>query len=79
MEKQLFSWEEFDPISDYTLNFYICILKKDIGEYKEGTHIDCIGVDYEKGRLQIHNNGEIETQFELKLEIGDQIPLEEKD
>ncbi len=75
MEKQLFSWEEFEDVNSACFNFYNCILKEDIGEYKEGESFDIINVDFEKGRIELYNNesGDIEAQFELKLEIGDKV------
>jgi hypothetical protein len=50
MEKQLFDWFEWDVIDDGVFQFYNCTVKN-IPDYKPGTKISTIVMNYQNGTM----------------------------
>jgi len=65
MIKQLFSFDFCCSISDSVIEYFDCVLKAPIGDYKIGTKVPCLAVDWENGVLEIG----VET-FKLTLKVG---------
>lgn len=53
LEKQLFDCEGYDN-ADYGFQYYDCKLKTDIGDWKSGSKIDVIEVDFENSLLRFY-------------------------
>ena len=68
MERKLFDWEDYDILDTLVIHFYNCKLKKDIVEFKAGSEIDYITLDYDKGLITLQDGDEICT-YELSLQI----------
>lgn len=56
MEKQLFSWDDWDHHDTFLFQFYDCKLNVDIGKFKAGSKIASIVVSYEEGILEMYND-----------------------
>lgn len=68
MEERLFDWEEYDIIDTLIMQFYNCKLKEDIIEFKAGTEIDCITLDYDRGLITLQDKDKICT-YNIKITI----------
>ena len=68
MEQQLFTWEQWDIIDTAHFQFYDCVLKVDIGNFKARQCFSVMEINYGKGELIIWE-GEDEHTFKLKLQI----------
>ncbi len=85
MEKNLFSWEDWDEAGPGSFFFYNAVLKVDIGQFKSGTKFDSIFVNWEKNTLEFTNfeKSDDETQtfhpekfrvtFNLSLQVGEEV------
>lgn len=81
MEKQLFSWEDWDGDQEF-MTFYNPVLKVQIGKHPVGTKFDNATILYEKGILQLSNNGPMVNghapiaevyEYNLSLTVGSSI------
>lgn len=77
MEEQLFTWEDCDQEGDILLCFYRCKLLVDIGEYKAGTSIRVIDMDYGKSVMNIYlEDGKKYDSYPLYVSVGNKIEAE---
>lgn len=71
MERELFDWESWDRANEMHLQFYNCVLKKDLKEHKSGTKISVIDINFGTGVMTLWDDTgtiEIET-VQLRLEF----------
>lgn len=68
MERKLFDWEDYDIIDTLILQFYNCKLKEDIAEFKAGSEIDCITMDYDNGLISLQDK-DVSVTHTLSLTI----------
>lgn len=64
MERQLFSWENWDMIDTMAIRFEDVKLKVQIGDFPAGTQFECATIDFDIGLLRLINGKE---SFEYKL------------
>ncbi len=71
MEKQLFSWEEYDVVDTCMFQFCDCVLKVGIGDYAAGTKVSVIFMDYENGVMDFYNEAgdTVLAKFNLSLKV----------
>lgn len=55
MEKELFDWTDWDQLDTASFSFHQCVLRKDIGGLRSGMAVDCISVDYERGKMDFYS------------------------
>ncbi len=71
METDLFSWENWDELSDGASQYYNCTLEMNIGEFLAGDTIPIIVLDYESGVLEFFdNNNKSISKHNLKLVLA---------
>lgn len=54
MEQEIFSWEQFDELSDQVLQFYNCIFKKDFGPFKDSQNVASISIEFSTGIIKVY-------------------------
>jgi len=74
MEKDLFDWSGWDFLDDALLQFYGCVLKVPIGEFKVGDTVHMILVNFETGDLQLLSagragEGELISEHKVRMVI----------
>ncbi len=55
LERQLFSWENWDELGTAHFMFYKCVLVKTIGPHVAGSMISTIAVNYEKSLIVLYD------------------------
>lgn len=55
MEREFFDWDNWDELDVTALQFYNCVMKKDVGPIKSGDKINCIAVDFQHGYMIFYN------------------------
>ena len=58
IERQFFTWKDWDELGTLTLCFYNCVFTKDVGTYKKGQKVPRINMDYETSTMDIFNGAE---------------------
>lgn len=71
MERQLFSWTDWEEVGMLTLRFTEIVLKKQIGVYPEGTKLPYAVVDFDDSELTLglNEDGSREESFNLCLTV----------
>lgn len=59
MERDLFDWSGWDLLDDALLQFYGCVLKVPIREFKVGDTVPSIIVNFESGTLSLYDAGRV--------------------
>lgn len=72
LEQQLFTWQGWDG-DQQLMTFYDVELVKPIHNFPVGTKFKFANIMFEKSILQLLHSNEKYYEFELKLEIGDEI------
>lgn len=71
METTLFDYEEYDLLDTLILQFYNCTLKVNIGRFEAGDEIDCIIMNYDKGKITLCVST-VEFTYNLSLNIDNE-------
>lgn len=71
METTLFNYENYDLLDTLSLQFYNCVLKVDIGRFKAGDEIDCIIMNYDRGKITLCVST-VEFTYNLSLNIDNE-------
>ena len=75
MEKQLFTWEDWDQCTDLFLSFINCVFVKDVGKYKAGDKVELIDMDFEKGCMYVYesanNINTPDVSYKLELQVNE--------
>jgi hypothetical protein len=70
MEREFFTWENWDQLDTACLAFYDCTLIKDIGSHKVGEQFKVIDVDFQRGKLSlVSQKGDVIDEYNLGLVI----------
>ena len=70
IEAQLFTWEEWDDVDNFSYQFYKCTCVKDFGPFKKGEKVDIFYLDFENSKLQTFSeDGEVIWSGELVLGV----------
>lgn len=67
MEKQLFTWDNFDVVDTMMFQFYACTLVVPIGIFPAGYKAPIISLDYEHALITIFTDEEIGHVYPLVL------------
>lgn len=72
MEEELFSWQQYDTISDDIIQFNIIYLKVTIGSFSIGTRFDYAIIDTENGIIELLL-GAKKFKFKLHYRVGEKV------
>lgn len=81
LENQLFAWKNWDGDHECMI-YYNPVLKVQIGKHPVGTKFDCATILFDKGVLQLFNNGPMVdgyaarnyvAEYKLNLTVGEVI------
>jgi len=74
MEKQIFTWQQWDDIAEGVYQYYIIELVRRVGCFGEGECFERAVMDYssEEPSMTLHRNG-LEWKFPLSLTVGDMV------
>lgn len=71
MEKQIFTWTDWDERDTMSITLYNCTITEDFGYLKKGEQYDSIVVDYEEGELiPFDADGQPFETIKLKLTVA---------
>lgn len=76
MERELFTWKDWDVVEEGISVFEDCILLVAIGEHPVGEKIDMIVINSEKGVIFIYKNKVMNDPdaFNIHYRIGNKFP-----
>ena len=74
IEQEYFSFEAWDDVDVMCIQFYDCVLKKDIGKSKAGEKIGSICIDYNHSIIELYSDdGKTSIgRYKLSLTIGEE-------
>ena len=56
MERQLFTWVDWNELDHMCFTFYNCTVVKSFGIFNVGDVLHCVDIDYDAGTIMVHQN-----------------------
>lgn len=56
MKKDIFEWQDWDVLSELTVQFYNCIFLKDFGPYLKNESVALIAINYYEGLMKVYRD-----------------------
>jgi len=80
MERQLFTWVDWDEIGHMCFTFYNCTVVKPFGIFNVGDKLHCVVIDFDDGSITVCQNASEPfcTSWQGKLVLSVEIAPQEK-
>lgn len=71
MIEEYFDFEDLEDIDFMIFGFYGCTLLRDIGEFKKGSYLSMITLDFDSGIIRLIDKEDNEVEYFINLSFSE--------